>query len=295
MPPKRKSALSSSTSKPAATSAQPSSSDGPTLPIISATPHPAPAASIPTKRKAAAATTSHAPADERGGHTLHPQLYTPWQLLPPQLQAEMRKANGDEVAKVVPVAWSKNQNVRGGVNRVKAYLGFGESAGTETGNGTGTATAAGNGSGNGIEKPPALNAQDGVFAVSAQGEGTAKLIGILEVAKRVVEGDHGDEQVPTRDWFVYTALSCVAVPVRVKKRLSAKAARTGTRGGAGEEGSEEESDDAFETPVGSRGEGGGEGEGEKMRKEPVLTVWFWRGRNAGFERAFGEVVWRVRV
>jgi hypothetical protein len=280
MPPKRKSALSSSKSKPLETPTQPFSSDGPTLPIITTTSQPLPTASIPTKRKSSE--TGHAQPNERGSHTLHQQLYTPWSLLPPQLQAEMQKGNNNEYGNIVPVVWSKNQNVRAGVNKVKTYLGFGAEAATKA-----KEEPTGTGTGNGIERPAALDAQDGIIAVSAQGEGTSKLVGILEVAKRVVEGSHSavskqaegvekeEEEEATWDWFVYTALSSVAVPV--KKRGTAK------------EGSEEESDDAFETPVGSRGEGG------KMRKEPVLTVWFCRRRNAGFERAFGEVVWRVRV
>jgi hypothetical protein len=274
MPPKRKSALSSSKSKPTATPAQPSSSDGPTLPIITTTPQPH-TTSVPTKRKSSEA--GHANANERG-HTLHPQLYTPWSLLPAQLQADLRKGDDNTYANIVPVVWSKNQNVRSGVNRVKTYLGFGLDAATKTKTGTGT----------GIERPAALETDDGVIAVSAQGEGTGKLVGILEVAKRVVQGGakQGDGDAHAREWFVYTALSSVSVPVR-KREAAVKAARTSEAAEA--PGSEEESDGAFETPA-------GEERAEKLRSEPVLTVWFCRARVGGFERAFGEAaVWRVGV
>jgi hypothetical protein len=281
MPPKRKSALSSSKAKPTATPAQPSSSDGPTLPIITTTPQPH-TTTVPAKRKSSEA--DHTNANERG-HTLHPQLYTPWTLLPAQLQAEVRKGDESTNANIVPVAWSKNQNVRSGVNRVKTYLGFGLDAASKTKTKTGGSSATGTGTGTGIERPAALEADDGVLAVSAQGEGTGKLVGILEVAKRVVQGGakHGDGDA--REWFVYTALSSVSVPVR-KREAAAKAARTAE---AAEPGSEGESDDAFETPA-------GEERAEKVRSEPVLTVWFCRGRVGGFERAFGEAaVWRVQV
>jgi hypothetical protein len=283
MPPKRKSALSSSKSKPTATSAQPSSSDGPTLPIITTTPQ-SHTTSVPAKRKSSEA--DHANANERG-HTLHPQLYTPWTLLSAQLQAEVRKGDENAYANIVPVVWSKNQNVRSGVNRVKTYLGFGLDAATKAKTKTGgsSATVMGTGTGTGIERPAALETDDGVIAVSAQGEGTGKLVGILEVAKRVVQGGakHGEGDA-CREWFVYTALSSVSVPVR-KREAAAKAARTTAE--AAEPGSDEESDDAFETPA-------GEERAEKLRREPVLTVWFCRARVGGFERAFGEAaVWRV--
>jgi hypothetical protein len=269
MPPKRKSALSSSKSKPTATPAQSSSSDGPTLPIITTTPQPH-TTSVPTKRKSSEA--GHANANERG-HTLHPQLYTPWSLLPAQLQADVRKGDDNTYTNIVPVVWSKNQNVRSGVNRVKTYLGFGLDAATKTKTETGT----------GIERPAVLETDDGVIAVSAQGEGTGKLVGILEVAKRVVQGGAKQGDAHVREWFVYTALSSVSVPVR-KREAAVKAARTPEA--AEEPGSEEESDDAFETPA-------GEERAEKLRREPV---WFCRARVGGFERAFGEAaVWRVGV
>jgi hypothetical protein len=127
-----------------------------------------------------------------------------------------------------------------------------------------------------------------ILAVSAQGEGTTKLVGIMEVARRSVETPTPTEENEAGrkavEWFVYTALGSVSVPVPAGSK--ARKVGKGMRVPADGEGDEGESDDAFEALDKREG---------RERTEPVRTVGFSRRRMQGFERAFGEVVWRVGV
>lgn len=166
------------------------------------------------------------------------------------------------------LVWTRNQNVRAGVNRLKTLLSRGGVGGTDQAEG---------------DKE---DREGEVVAVSAQGEGTVKLVGIVDVALRVVagrqDGEEGEgDEAQGGKWFVYTVLSSVLVP-RGRKDNGDEAA----------EGKEGEGD-AMDVD-GDGAAGGGavqevkQAVGEGMRKVPVLTVWMSRRRMAGWREVFGE-------
>ncbi|KAL1612499.1 hypothetical protein SLS60_000726 [Paraconiothyrium brasiliense] len=121
------------------------------------------------------------------------RLYKPWTLLPVEVLQQIEgKLNGKWEEKVEAVVWTKNQNVKSGINCLKGLLGF--EGNPEAGEKYGSV----------------LNRKgdDGLVAISAYGEGTTKLVGIVEVTKRVVGGDKQDVQGRSGEaWFTYTALS----------------------------------------------------------------------------------------
>jgi hypothetical protein len=117
-------------------------------------------------------------------------LYQPWTMLPVKLLEQVEKRVGGEwKEKAEVVVWTKNQNVKSGINRLKSLLDFEE------------APEADEKSGREVKER-----KDGrLIAVSAYGEGTTKLVGIVEMTKRVVGGatkDAGGDM-----WFMYTVLS----------------------------------------------------------------------------------------
>lgn len=117
-------------------------------------------------------------------------LYRPWTLLPVEVLPQIEKRLGGEWReKVEVVVWTKNQNVKSGINRLKSLLGFEEAPDADEKNGG--------------EVKERKN--DRLIAVSAYGEGTTKLVGIVETTKRIVGGVAKDESGET--WFVYTILS----------------------------------------------------------------------------------------
>ncbi|OAG07274.1 uncharacterized protein CC84DRAFT_652033 [Paraphaeosphaeria sporulosa] len=117
-------------------------------------------------------------------------LYQPWTLLPVEVLQQVEKRVGREWrAKAEVVVWTKNQNVKSGINRLKSLLGFEEAP--ETGEKSGREVTG--------------NRKDKLIAVSAYGEGTTKLVGIVEMTKRVVDGATKDSSGVT--WFMYTVLS----------------------------------------------------------------------------------------
>lgn len=158
------------------------------------------------------------------------------------------------------LVWTRNQNVRAGVNRLKDRL---------------CAT-------------PVEGSEGKVLAVSAQGEGTVKLVGIVDVALRVVAGrqdggEWGGDEGEGRKWFIYTVLSSVFVP-RGRK-------------GSGDEAAEEKEGEGDALDVDGDGDGAADGGvvqevkqagGEGMKKVPVLTVWMSTRRMVGWREVFGE-------
>lgn len=212
-------------------------------------------------------------------NTNHPALYTPWLLLPVPQRRELEKEglgsgnNGVEV-----LVWTKNQNVRAAVTRVRSVL-----LGHVDGEGTGAGKR--------------------VIAVSAQAAGTVKVVGIVEVVRRVVaasdgggrgerEGE-GEGKGEGKKWWVYTVLSSVVGPRRRRRGVQ------GVKGGEAE-GEEMEIDEGEDgDTAGLQGEEEGEGGAVKASgdedkdagaetKVPVLTVWFSRSRLSGWREAFGE-------
>lgn len=184
------------------------------------------------------------------GHILNAPLYKPWTLLPAAPRAHITaRFGGDEAGlegHVVVVVFTKNQNVRSGIHKIRGLL-------AESG---------------GMEKE---EEGEKVLAVSAQGEGTVKLVGIVEMVRRVTKGKgEGDE------WYMYTVLSSVAAEKKDGE-------------GQDDEGEERE-DDAFEPIAGAK-----EGERRKSpeRTVPVLSVWMSRAPIPQFRSAFGEEKIRI--
>ncbi|KAJ5060077.1 hypothetical protein J3E74DRAFT_270650 [Bipolaris maydis] len=253
------------------TATPPYSSEGPTLPIIGA---PENDSNPAKKRKAQNSTSGTAPkkqSQQVSPHTIHPSLYEPWTRLPPDLfKLVESQTQLQAIQNIVPVVFSKNQNVKSGINRLKTYLGaYHDPAST-------------------IDMPDALKRDDVVIAVSAQGEGTTKLVGIIDMVRRIVapssKEEVGDGVVET--WAMYTMLTSIDVErkasvMEVKKKEA-------------EEIESEEEEEAFESmDVDGRG-AQKEKDEVKMKKVPVLTVWMTRKKIPAFRNAFGEQVFEVQ-
>lgn len=210
---------------------------------------------------------------ERGSvkqaRTNHPGLYEPWSLLPPKERKAIEARGTDKVEVVV---WSKNQNVKAGITRLLRLLG---AQSTTEGEDT-------------LAVP---DDEESVVAVSAQGEGTVKLVGIVDMARRIagehrtngVEGEgEGDAGRDGSKWWVYVVLSSVEVP---RRRSTSDATR-------GQEQDVEEEAEAMD--VDGDEDGGAVKEtqqscqDEEMKSVPVLSAWMTRKRMAGWREVFGE-------
>ena len=197
--PKRMSEMFASSSEKDAntttvTATQPYSSEGPTLPIIGATDN---VKKATKKRKAQDENTGAAtkkPSQQPPMPTNHPSLYEPWRRLPSELlklletQSRLRAMQN-----IVPIVFSKNQNVKSGINRLKTYLGAYRDRASA------------------IEMPDALKEEDLVIAVSAQGEGTTKLVGIVDMVRRLVVPPGKDDIEMVESWWMYTMLTSVDI------------------------------------------------------------------------------------
>jgi hypothetical protein len=262
----------------------PYSSEGPTLPIIGA-PDDASTANEPKKsekkRKAqdrSNGTASKKPSQPPSPPTIHPSLYEPWTRLPTELrnlletQKRMRATTN-----VVPVVFSKNQNVKSGINRLKTYLGAHKDP---------TST---------IEIPDALKEDDVIIAVSAQGEGTTKLVGIVDMARRIVAptGKEHDKNAKEEVWWMYTMLTSVEVDREIKT------VRPMDKSNADVEKTQSTQDEeAFESiHLNRRYAQGLSARNDTMpkKKVPVITVWMTKKRIAVFRNAFGEQTFAVKL
>ncbi|KAI8934154.1 hypothetical protein NX059_008907 [Plenodomus lindquistii] len=296
--------FNSSTSKPTPTpptATPPYTSDGPTLPLIAPESTPIPPAaktrtpSQPSKKRKNRDQTQ--PARSKGpqpkpAHTLHPALYTPWVLLPPEMRGVVEgqagihtasteagpgpgKANAN--ANVVPIVLSKNQNIKAGINKLKILLGAERVTAQSL-----------------VVVPACLKegGDEGAWiAVSAQGAGTGKLVGILEMVGRIVGGVGGGDgkgKGQMRRWYVYTVLSSVESEWPPRKDGEGGGGGKGMGEEEEEEGGSEEEEEAFESLERDKVD-----EVKKVRKIPVLTVWLTRKRVGAFAEEFGEQSWDV--
>ncbi|KAF2846303.1 hypothetical protein T440DRAFT_232074 [Plenodomus tracheiphilus IPT5] len=274
-----------------ATATPPYSSEGPTLPLIGAPEDQIPTAENNTntnnpskKRKIDSQPTNSTLPTQRGPppkppHTLHPALYTPWTLLPPEIltlletQARIRTTTS---VNIVPVVFSKNQNVKAGINKLKTLLGAYKEPKE------------------GIGRPVVLKEEDALIAVSAQGEGAGKLVGIVELVKRIIapekreEGGKGVEK-----WCMYTVLSSVEVEMEPKGRQDTDKNNSKKDGIVAEEAEEEEEEEeAFDRMEVDKEQ---EKAMKKVRKVPVLTVWLTKKRVPVFAKEFGEQSILVKI
>jgi hypothetical protein len=209
-------------------------------------------------------------------------LYKPWTLLPPEILRSIEARCGGEQGwdiRCIPVVFTRNQNIKSGINRLKAYLGYEAS------------TSGGETAKDVLEK---LGREDVVVAVSAQGEGTTKLVGIVEMAKRVVQGLDGNGETgggersggagtrTEQRWYLYTSLASRVL----EQTATGKEKENAVRHGKGDGGGETEMPDA-----GDDAENQGAG---KSRKVPVLTAWLSKKSIPEFKKAFGEQIFQVR-
>ncbi|KAK3216090.1 hypothetical protein GRF29_8g2100215 [Pseudopithomyces chartarum] len=230
-------------------------SDGPTLPIVGGLeeragmtrPSPITGDSRPSKKQK----TFDGLAKEVDPATAAPKepqidlapLYKPWTLLPAELLPQIEKRLGgswEENTEVV--VWTKNQNVKSGINRLKALLGFTAADGPD-----------------GKNNATSIKNSGKLIAVSASGQGTTKMIGIVEMAKRIV-GGKGDakeaKEASGETWYAYTGLTGLKMPAQQEKGNEAQEQNAG-------------------------------------KKVPVLTVWFSRNSIPEFKKAFGEQTFTV--
>lgn len=269
MPPKRMSDILHSSSIDARISsplptAITDTSDGPALPIIgAANEH---ASTKGTKRKRASNDVpkpEKSPVTEANGvrreNTNHPSLYEPWVLLPAKQRNDVEKQGTDKIEVVV---YSRNQNVKSGISRLLRLVGAAPTAPDDEEKNVGKASEGG----------------DAMVVLSAQIEGTVKLVGIVDMARRIAaQGGKGVRKEEGAKWCTYTVLSSVQMP-------QSEPSKTG-----GED--QEAEADAVDVDEGEEGgavkETQRSEEGE-MRRVPVLSVWMSRKRMAGWKEAFGE-------
>ncbi|KAF2709382.1 hypothetical protein K504DRAFT_344586, partial [Pleomassaria siparia CBS 279.74] len=290
------------------TSTAPYSSEGPTLPILGnagvtrGNTKAADAENRPNKKRKITpeATTAAAPTKAKKTKPVQPPptpnpdlapLQKPWTLLPPALleAIHVRLGQGFWEENCLPVVITRNQNIRSGVNKLKTYLGAEVRK-------TGTV----------VDKDveEVLSSKNLVIAISAMGEATTKLLGVLEVLKRVVGG--AEEKAEGSDdlrsdaetckapeqkmWYTYTALSSTTVHRKVKGGDKAKP-KVGDMTENGNRDSVEVDDASFEPTAAEMAEQ--ERNKAKALSAPVLTVWIARVRIPDFESEFGEQSLRV--
>lgn len=263
----------------------PYSSEGPTLPIIDAKGIPDVTTKI-TDRKNPVSSQGADKTGQKGVKgrgapktqnssvaptlaTTHPTLYEPWRLLPPELisiletQSRLRGAEN-----ITPIVFTKNQNVKSGINRVKAYLGAYQDEK------------------NPIDIPKSLNSKDSVITISAQGDGTAKLVSIVDMARRIVAPDSAEQDKKDQEtWYMYLALTSIEVE-RKEVHAASKVQQTGKS-------TQDTSEEAFE-PMDVDIPTADAKEQPKPKKTPVLTVWMTKRAIPAFKDAFGEQSFPVR-
>ena len=237
-------------------------SDGPTLPILGSLSERAEGTKLSTstsddERPSKKQKTSNGLAIKSEPAAKEPQvalapLYKPWTLLPVELLPQLEKRlGGNWEEQVEVVVWTKNQNVKSGINRLKALLGF---------------TAADQPDGK--NKDAADNKKFGkLIVISASGQGTTKMVGIVEMAKRIVGGQTGAKESGGETWYAYTGLTGLKMPTQQGTSTEGKDAS-------------KEQMDRFQ-------------EKEAKKKVPVLTVWFSRNSVPEFKKAFGEQTFTV--
>lgn len=185
--------------------------------------------------------------------------------------------------------WSKNQNVKSGICRLLRLVGAASEASGEA------STKASSNEDRAEDK--ASGVEDAMVVLSAQGEATVKLIGILDMARRIAGQGMGIREGEGEGvkWFFYTVLGSVQM-TRAKR----------TNGGKEGEGENAEGEDgAMEVDgdvdvdldeSGERGavKGTQHSGKEETKKVPVLSVWISRKRMVGWKEVFGEQEMVVR-
>ena len=207
--------------------------------------------------------------------TIHPALYEPWTLLPREvvglLLAQGRLASAQNV---VPVTFTKNQNIKGGIIKLTTYL------------------KAHVDQKNPVELPEALKEKACIIAISAQGEGTTKLVTIVDMAKRIVrpKTTHTDGDGMIETWWMYTSLTSIEAE---QKKTTASGCDAHVKiGEATQETQEEEAFEPMEVDVQEQRK---DEVPPRIRKVPVMTVWMTQKKVPAFKDAFGEQTFMVQT
>jgi hypothetical protein len=190
-------------------------------------------------------------------------LYQPWILLPAPLRAALGTRLQNFETNVVPVVYTKNQNIKSAVNKLSKYLTTGASMTNPS-------------STQGRQELP--NSPKKIVAVSAQGDATTKLAGVIEMIKRILKpAVDQDGSVDIQDWYIYTSLASRTVEKQANTKKTGKES-------AAEVTDEEEI--AFESLAAISDK---DQEARSSNKTvAVLTVWLSRTAMREFKDAFGE-------
>lgn len=266
-----------------ATATPPYSSEGPTLPLIEGNGEhttDANASGLDVKKQE----TNGGATKERNEQlqttkraqpimTNHPGLYEPWTLLPREILGPLlSQSRLADAQNVVPIVCTKNQNIKSAVVRLKTYLGAYVDQK------------------NPMEVPVVLKEKGSIIAISAQGEGTAKLLTIVDLARRVVKPDPAlstDYKI-VQTWRMYMSLT--SVEIEHKQRIDSYNTAPGEAGRTGET-QEEEAFEPMEIDLPNQKTS----ETARTRKAPVLTVWMSRNEIPAFKEAFGEQIFAVQT
>ena len=181
------------------------------------------------------------------------------------------------------IVYSRNQNVKSGIGGLLRVVGAASGASKDQA-GKDQAEPEQN-----VESGH-VDEEDKMVVVSAQGEGTVKLVGIADMVRRIVGEERKETVAVGKDgkkegsrWYIYTVLSNVEVP-RMGEATSEE--QDGEEGNSAEAWLEAMDVDEIE-------EGGAvretqQSEKEEMKKVPVLSVWMMRKKTPGWKEAFGE-------
>lgn len=202
-------------------------------------------------------------------------LYEPFTLLPPSLRTALSSRLPSFHDNIVQVVFTKNANIKSGINKLKIYLGWSEDAAMR-----GRAYA----ETEDTKLLERLGKKETVVAATAQGDGITKLVGIVETAKRVVQLSEAGDDGQVQEWYMYTSLASRIVRKEPKQR---KRDVNGEVGKVGEKKEEE----VFETLADIQERD--EREQRADRTVPVLTIWMSKTRIVEFADAFGEQVFKV--
>jgi hypothetical protein len=177
------------------------------------------------------------------------------------------------------LVFSKNQNIKSGISKLRGHL---------------CTDSAENGAQETTQTEGKHNEK--IIAVSAQGDGTVKLVGIVDMVRRIV-GEGGEKGGEGKAWYMYTALSSVEMPLRL--------GREDHKNDNKDIEEEEEEGDAMDIDVDDKDDANAAAADSthradadkntkpKMKVHPMLTVWLSSTRLPAFRDVFGEQSFKV--
>lgn len=202
-------------------------------------------------------------------------------LLPDKQKKDVDAKGGVEI-----IVYSKNQNVRAGIGRLVRCVGASRDKAEADRESEVEADSGGK-----VESRQ-VDDEEKMVVVSAQGDGTVKLVGIVDMVRRIAaEGSKDRGKEDGVKWYLYTVLSSVDVP---RTRKVASDADAEGHDGAEESGPEADAMDVdYEDGAVQEAE---QAVTKETKKAPVLSVWMTRKRMVGWKEVFGEqemIVYKV--